>query len=279
MWSRRRRPAQWQTLLRRSPLWKSPLAVVALLSLTVLWVAPMGAQTGPGGQGTQAVKEPSEVAASPAADHQLLDDLYSRHHISSKIPEPGFVQYLQDVGNTVGESVASWLSVRLDGLAGSTSQLLVYVGYALLGGLAAVCLWLGVRYLMQYFQQPSNASRGAGTLRAIGVEEGIPVATGSWEAALQQALADGDVGRAVHALWWWLAQSLGCGADPSWTSRELMQRSGRRDLRAHVRRLDRLLYSPNAPRLDDVEALWRDLQPLVQPLVTSGSPSQGNGAL
>ena len=176
--------------------------------------------------------------------------------------EPGIAQYLRDVGNTLGETLASWLSVRLGGLAGTTSHILVYVGYTLLGILVTVCLWLGFRFLLERWARPTRRDDSVRDLRPQAV---TPSHQDSWETALRQALAAGDVGQAVHALWWWLAQSLGCGADPSWTSRELVQRAGRRDLRPHVRRLDRLLYSPRAPRLEEVESLWHDLRPLVTP--------------
>jgi hypothetical protein len=87
-----------------------------------------------------------------------------------------------------------------------------------------------------------------------------------WAEELRQRLARGDVAGALEALWWWLATAVGMpSADAAWTSGELLRHAGRGDLRRPVRRLDHLIYGPEPPRPDDVEALWQVLRPLVEP--------------
>ena len=96
------------------------------------------------------------------------------------------------------------------------------------------------------------------------LDDEAPTAAPSWEAELRRNLLKGDAAAAAEALWWWLASLLvGERAEPSWTSRELISRAGRRDLTPGVRRLDRLIYGAGDPRAEDVDRLWNDLREAV----------------
>jgi hypothetical protein len=85
---------------------------------------------------------------------------------------------------------------------------------------------------------------------------GPPRGVAGWRAELERRLAAGDVAGALEALWWWLARALaGEGADESWTGRELVARSRRRDLLPLVARLDAMAYGPERPEPEAVRRL------------------------
>ncbi len=82
----------------------------------------------------------------------------------------------------------------------------------------------------------------------------------AWRAELERRLEAGEIAAALEAAWWWLARALGGErVEPDWTSRELIARTGRRDLAPEARTLDTLLYGPEAPVADDVRRLVRRL--------------------
>jgi hypothetical protein len=77
-----------------------------------------------------------------------------------------------------------------------------------------------------------------------------------WRAELERLLGEGRSAEALEATWWWLARSLaGSRALADWTSRDLVSRTGRRDLAALVRRLDALIYGPHRPAPEEVRGL------------------------
>jgi hypothetical protein len=77
-----------------------------------------------------------------------------------------------------------------------------------------------------------------------------------WRAELERRLAEGRTPDALEALWWWLARSLaGPEAAADWTSRDLVARSRRDDLRHLVRRLDAFTYGPRPPEIEDLRGL------------------------
>lgn len=81
----------------------------------------------------------------------------------------------------------------------------------------------------------------------------------AWRRELDALLTAGRIGAAIRATWWWLARSLaGDGADPSWTGRELLARSGRQDLLPLVRRLERFTYGDRAPAEAELRRLVDD---------------------
>lgn len=83
----------------------------------------------------------------------------------------------------------------------------------------------------------------------------------AWRAELEALLAADRHAEALRALWWWLARALaGEGADPSWTGRELLERSGRRDLLPVVRRLETFTYGQRRPAAADLRAVARELE-------------------
>jgi hypothetical protein len=79
---------------------------------------------------------------------------------------------------------------------------------------------------------------------------------GAWRAEFERRLAEGRIAEALEALWWWLARSLVAGeVEPDWTSRDLVTRSRREDLRDLVRRLDAFTYGRRRPAVEDLRRL------------------------
>ena len=81
-----------------------------------------------------------------------------------------------------------------------------------------------------------------------------------WQGELQRRLAEGRLRPALEAAWWWTARRLDPpGLDPSWTSGDLLRRSGAPSLRMPLRRLDRQLWRGGALVREDVESVVADL--------------------
>lgn len=78
----------------------------------------------------------------------------------------------------------------------------------------------------------------------------------AWKAEVEARLSRGDITGALEAFWWWLAWSLPLESevDPSWTTRELLEKARRRELLGLGRALDVLMYGPRTPVPEDVTA-------------------------
>jgi hypothetical protein len=96
---------------------------------------------------------------------------------------------------------------------------------------------------------------------AGGLAPAAPRDAAAWRAELERRLAAGRIPEALEALWWWLARSLAGGeAEADWTSRDLVARSRREDLRGLVRRLDAFTYGPRQPGVEDLRGLLGRLE-------------------
>ena len=119
--------------------------------------------------------------------------------------------------------------------------------------LAALIVLLLVRLLLLRLRR-----RQVGKVEDI-AEVGLAPAARSaagWRAELERRLAEGRIAEALEALWWWLARTLAAGqVEPDWTSRDLVTRTRREDLRDLVRRLDAFTYGPRRPAVEDLRRL------------------------
>jgi hypothetical protein len=83
----------------------------------------------------------------------------------------------------------------------------------------------------------------------------------AWRAELERCLAEERIGEALRAAWWWLARSIaGPQVQPDWTSRDLLGRTRRRELRDLLRRLDLLTYGADRPGPEDLRQLAEQLR-------------------
>jgi hypothetical protein len=86
----------------------------------------------------------------------------------------------------------------------------------------------------------------------------------TWRSELESRLAAGDVRGALEALWWWFAGGVSAGVvEASWTSRELLVRSGREDLAPFARTLDLWIYGTATPPAPVVRHLVGRLEGLL----------------
>lgn len=188
-----------------------------------------------------------------AADRAALERIYAEDRIERTSPPAPWWEY----SLAVAEATADWLKRRLEPFAHWGGPLARGLTYALAGGIVALLL-AALVMVIRALRTPRAAPAGEGAPAGAPLEP--PPATDArvWREALERALASGDTARAVAALWWWLARRLaGAEADPSWTSRELLVRAGRLDLRPFAQRLDRMIYgggSPEPPRLRQLVA-------------------------
>jgi hypothetical protein len=78
---------------------------------------------------------------------------------------------------------------------------------------------------------------------------------------LERCLAEERIGDALRAAWWWLARSIaGPEVETDWTSRDLLKRTQRRELREILRRLDILTFGSDRPGVTDLRHLAEQIR-------------------
>ncbi len=83
----------------------------------------------------------------------------------------------------------------------------------------------------------------------------------AWRSELERCLAEERIGDALRAAWWWIARSIaGPEAEPDWTSRDLLRRTKRRELREILRRLDVLTFGADRPAVTDLRQLAEQIR-------------------
>ena len=172
-------------------------------------------------------------------------------------PLPPEASYLRDLSTTFWRAVGSLLqrgieSLHLPGwLLIALVVLLVAVLLAVVARLAFF-LW---RSRQGSAPRPGEEGEDVRRVAALPARE-TDWDAAAWRAELERCLAEGRVAEGLRAAWWWLARSVaGERVEPDWTSRDLVARSGRSDLRDLVRGLDTLIYGPERPGLDDLRRL------------------------
>ena len=83
----------------------------------------------------------------------------------------------------------------------------------------------------------------------------------AWRSELERCLAEERIGDALRAAWWWLARSIaGPEVETDWTSRDLLKRTQRRELREILRRLDVLTFGSDRPGVTDLRHLAEQIR-------------------
>ncbi len=204
------------------------------------------------------------VTLTPAqVDQDLVQRIYRESAASAKPAGPTLSGYLADLALRISKTLRGWMMAVLPGLGGILAWLeswgwrWVVLGLALL--VAGLLLWR----LLKAWAGPGGDG-GERDLQPLGASGDGEAGALDWESLLEENLATGRVSAALEALWWWLAERLiPRGAEPSWTSRELVLVAGRRDLLAQVRSLDRMLYGAAPPEVGEVRQLWGQLREAV----------------
>lgn len=176
-----------------------------------------------------------------------------------RTPVPPESSYLGEVARRFQRALLDALSAGARWLHVSP-PVLRWIVAALAVLVAALLLWL----LLTWARRRPRAAAPAPVAAAMAPVP--PLDAAGWRAELDRRLAEGRIPEALEALWWWLARSLaGSQAEPDWTSRDLVARAHRDDLKgdqlgALVRRLDAFAYGPRPPAPDDLRALLGRLE-------------------
>ena len=248
-----------------------PSSVVVVL----LWILVPEVEARQSEPGSGQPLEPRSFAAQPSvshsakaqppaalpleADRELLRQAMLEARIATDRSRPGLTSWARDAGLAFSRWVGGWMESALPGINQWLAPLLEPALTVLLTLLATLLLALAVRFAFEHWRRrlPVEASAPVQHL-GITADE---AAARDWEGELRRCLGKGDVAASIEALWWWLANGLVADrAEPSWTSRELVVRAGRRDLLADVRRLDRMMYGATQPQVSEVNRLWSDLR-------------------
>ena len=233
--------------------------------------AELGAEAAGADRGGSPQIAGTELSAT-AADHELLRRLSVEENVATRDPRPGLDHYLGDAGATFMVWLAEVLRPYLE--EGGLVERLIGSGVPiLLGVLLLIVLILVIRRFLR--RTPAGRREVAAVERRAAAErrdEHDP------EAELRTAFESGDVAAALEALWWWLAMALGAsGADPAWTTRELVMRAGRRDLLPAIRPFDRLVYGGGEATMVEVRQLHASLERAAgegrSPLPSPGAPA------
>lgn len=166
-----------------------------------------------------------------------------------RTPAPPAGSYLGELGRALREAVLQAF------LRGSRMLHLSRGAFLVLAGLMALAaVLLLVRTLLPRLRRPRRPEPESRLAEAL--PTGARRDAAAWRAELERRLAAGSAAEALEAAWWWLARSLaGDRADADWTSRDLLAHAPRPELAPLVRALDRLIYGPRRPAVDDVRRL------------------------
>jgi len=166
-----------------------------------------------------------------------------------RAPVPAESSYLGELGRAARQALMEALMK-----AGEALHLSPRVLWAAVALLAALVFLLIARAVLARLRRRTVVEEMAAA--AAGSAPRAPLAAAGWRAELERRLAEGRTPDALEALWWWLARSLaGPEAAADWTSRDLVARSRRDDLRHLVRRLDAFTYGPRPPEIEDLRGL------------------------
>jgi hypothetical protein len=186
------------------------------------------------------------------ADRELLQRLIEELRVEREPAGSAVSAYLEVLlEHLIGWLPTDWVSLP-DGVTAER------VGAVALAAVALLLLALVVQLLRARKAARADAGSAAPRVEAI-PEKGSPAV--DWRSAIEGRLAEGDVRGSLEALWRWLGDVLGAGAESeSWTPRELLRHRRREDLLEHVLQLERLSYGPVPPRAAQVRALCAELQ-------------------
>jgi hypothetical protein len=195
------------------------------------------------------------------ADPAEIERLLREAGVEREITPTGWMGYLEALLETLLHRLSGYGS-PLRSFLEQHAGLSRWIAYGLLFVVLVLALIVVVEILRRRARGVVRAGEGVRVL-----SRPTPAArdAAAWRAAIERRLARGELGPALEALWWWFALSVAAEVPSSCTSRELVARSGRADLAAPARELDRLLYGPRRPRAEDVRAMALRLSPLLAP--------------
>jgi hypothetical protein len=190
------------------------------------------------------------------ADPALLERVLASSGVE-RTPVPAESSYLGELSRAAQQALMEALLK-----AGEALHLSPRVLWAAVAAFAAIVFLLIARAVLSRLRRRAVGEEMETS--AGGSASAAPAAlrdAAGWRAELERRLAEGRTPDALEALWWWLARSLaGPEAAADWTSRDLVARSRRDDLRHLVRRLDAFTYGPRPPEIEDLRGLVSRLE-------------------
>jgi len=237
-----------------------PWLVIALLTLA--GSDPLAASDPPASSEAEPTLGLEQPWQSLPADVELLRRVAAEGELRGGSPRPGLAYYFSDLATAAFAPLAGWMG----SIGGPLADLIAWFGAAGLQILLWLILALFILAVLWHFRRLFNRWQKGSPGGAMAMPAPRPTsgAVAEWELRLQQRLDSGDARGALEALWWSLAIRLvGTKADPAWTSRELVEQAGRRDLLPEVRRLDQLVWGSEQPLVEDVRQLWGRLRQAV----------------
>lgn len=183
-----------------------------------------------------------------AADRAVLQRVLAESRVDC-VPVPPETSYLGELYRAAQEAIFAAIA--------RGSRMLRLPRWLVLSAAVALAVASVVLILLRLLRP---RLRRGGTREAGAVAAGDPRPAAwdadAWRAELERCLAAGQLQEALKSLWWWLARSVaGSQAEPDWTSRDLVARSRRQDLRDLVRSLDLFTYGPRQPEIAELRGL------------------------
>jgi Na+-transporting methylmalonyl-CoA/oxaloacetate decarboxylase gamma subunit len=184
------------------------------------------------------------------ADPALLERVLASSGVE-RTPVPAESSYLGELGRAAQQALMKALMK-----AGEALHLSPRVLWAAVAVFAALVFLLIARAVLSRLRRRAVGEETEAPTGAAPAASAVSWDAAGWRAELERRLAAGRTPDALEALWWWLARSLaGPEAAADWTSRDLVARSRRDDLRHLVRRLDAFTYGPRPPEIEDLRGL------------------------
>lgn len=204
-----------------------------------------------------------QALLNPArGDAELAARLVEELGVATSQAAPGDAAWGDYFSHLVGRTlrgIFGFLSDAVDALPLPLGwpRVLALLVVAVATALVAMVVW---RALRDRRRKRRRAAEGSTEVIAASVDPEERDAA-AWRAELDRLLAAGATAEALRATWWWLARAVaGERADPSWTGRELLERSGRRDLLPIVRRLETFTYGGRRPGAEELRGLAAEIQ-------------------
>jgi len=197
---------------------------------------------------------------SPIADRKLLARLATETGARTAPPAPSLHEYVAMVAQDVFHRLFGWIHLPNISFAG-LGPVLLAVGFGLAVLLLTGALFLIARFLLAAINRRSENVRSTHpTASASPVPPAPPSEAAYWWRRFRAALNRRDAITAMESLWFWVAVRLtGAAADPSWTSRELLDQAKRDDLRPAMTQLDGWRFGPIRPAPEKLENLATQL--------------------
>ena len=208
-----------------------------------------------------------EAPVPRQADPEALERVMAESRAETASTPPGLTLYVRDAATAVSQWLVGLLERYLPGFGRFAGWILEVVPAILYGLLALLLGILLARLARRWWRGRAPAEPSpVTTLPGPGADDRSRRDAAWWEGELRRRLHRGELGAALEALWWWLARVLETApsdVERSSTSRELISRAGRPDLRPLVGRLDRLIYGPDAPTAEELRRMFGDLREAV----------------